>query len=233
MKYLYYLIAFLVGDIFGFFTFWNVNRLSGGRVVYFIPPTHNNSNYSIINRLPLLWYIFGKGEYTKNERSERLRRFIRELSFGVLALITFHLYGLTSKSIIIFVFLILFTIIYRVIVDYAFIYYPLLILYCIFLTYYLLTGNIGISVSIVSLMIFIVGCFHRIRIDFRRMLIGTSLLILISGYFSVAIFVFINILLVLVRSREKIFNLSSYISAIILMLIGNILSENLSGLTLY
>jgi len=230
MKYLYYLVAFLSGDIFGFFTFWKVSRLSSGKVVYFIPSTHNDSNYSLINKLPLLWYIFDRGEYKDKEKRERLKRFAGELSFGILALLTFHLYGLTSKAIVIFAFLILFTIINRVMVGYAFVYYPLVILYSIFLIYYSFTGNVGITVSIVSFLIFLSGCYRLIQIDLRRMLIGISLLLLVSGYYSAVIFIFINALFIIFRANEKVFNIFNYISGIILLLIGSIISENISGL---
>ncbi|MGQ9705664.1 MAG: hypothetical protein ACUVWP_01495 [bacterium] len=230
MNFLYYFSAFIIGDIFGFFSFWNFYKLQGGKILYYIPSTSSEGHYSIINKIPILWYFFERWSNDATDKKLRLRRFKRELAFGLVALVSYHLYGLTSKAIVLFAFIIIFSIIHRVIIKDAFLYYPLIIFYSLFSAYYLLTGNSSISISIVSFLLFIICCFSIMPVDFRRILIGISLLLLISGYFSVIIFILINSLSMLNNSKRSIFLHTNYYSLIILLLIGDILADGIMSL---
>ena len=223
---LYLFIAFILGGIIGFSSYWSSKRLSGGRIIYYIPRTREG-DYSVSSKMPVFWFLSRKKINEVAGERKRLKRFLWEVFFGLIGVACVYLYGLSAKAVFIFISFTLFGIFYRIEnSDYS-IPYPILIIYITNIIYYYLTGNIGIILSTLSVIVFIASMFHHFPLQIRRILIGVSMLMVVAGSYSILAYVMLNLIVLLFRVDHEIVRKTYYISGIVLLVLGSIISDGI------
>ncbi|HDM43212.1 MAG TPA: hypothetical protein ENG29_02340 [Firmicutes bacterium] len=69
--------------------------------------------------------------------------------------------------------------------------------------------------------------FHHFPLQIRRILIGVSMLMVVAGSYSILAYVMLNLIVLLFRVDHEIVRKTYYISGIVLLVLGSIISDGI------